>query len=163
MPFVLWYAIPATVIGWVMWVLRPALWTWPVIALLVAWPRNLSNILYGNSDIWVIAVIAAGTVLAWPAILVAVKPSVAPFMLIGARHRSWWIAGAVLALVSLPFLGLWLDYLRAIRNSDATWWWSIEDIPPMLIPLVARIGRRDGGVTHLSDLARWRPRLAWAP
>jgi hypothetical protein len=162
LPFAVWYAIPAAVVGWAMWRLRPAMWTWPIIAFLAIWPRDLSNILYGNSDIWVIAAIAAGAVLGWPAILVAVKPSLAPFILIGVRHRSWWILGLALAIASLPFLGLWFDYLRAIHDSDARWWWSLEDIPPMLLPLVAWVGRREGGVARLGDLVRWRPRMALA-
>jgi hypothetical protein len=39
-------ARPALVARW-----RPAAWTWPILALLLARPRGISNIIYGNSDI----------------------------------------------------------------------------------------------------------------
>ena len=33
----------------------------------------------------------------------------------------------------------------AIRNSDAEWYYSLDDMPPLFIPVVAWLGRRDGG------------------
>lgn len=152
MPFPLWWIVPAAVVGYVLWRLRPALWTWPIIALLFAWPRSVSNLIYGNSDMWVATLIAAGMLFAWPAVLIVLKPSVIPFALIGIRRRSWWIAAGVLVLLSLPMLGLWRDFLVAIGNSDAEWYYSLDDIPPLFIPVMAWLGRRAGGFATLGEL-----------
>jgi len=157
LPFPLWWAIPIGVVAWVIARLRPAMWTWPVIALLVIWPRNLSDLLYGNTNMWVVAAVAGGVVWGWPAVLVTLKPSLAPFALVGITHRAWWIAFGVLALASVPVLDLWGDYFTAIGYSNAEWYWSLEDVPVMSLPLVAWLGRRDGGVRRLADLPRWRP------
>jgi hypothetical protein len=158
LPFPLWWIIPVAVIAVVVVRLRPARWTWPLIAFCVAWPRNLSDLLYGNSNMWVVAAVAAGVVLGWPAIFVALKPSLAPFALVGATRRSWWIAAALLGVATVLTLGLWRDYLVAVRNSDAEWYYSLEDAIPMSLPLIAWLGRRDGGFRTLGDLVRWRPR-----
>lgn len=157
LPFPLWWAIPLGIVGWLVWSWRPAAWTWPLLALLLAWPRGVSNLIYGNSDMWVMAAIAAGLVIGWPAVLVLLKPSVAPLALVGAGHRSWWIGLAVLAVASLLTLDLWRQYLTAIQNSDAAWYWSLGDVPPLFIPIVAWLGRRDGGFATVHDLLAWRP------
>jgi hypothetical protein len=157
LPFALWWVIPIAVIAAVVIRLRPALWTWPIIVFCVAWPRNVSDLLYGNSNMWVVAAVAGGVVVGWPAIFVALKPSLAPFALVGARHRTWWIGAVVLGVAALLTLDLWRDYLTAVRNSDAAWYYSLEDAIPMSLPIVAWLGRRDGGFASLGDLARWRP------
>ena len=162
LPFPLWWAIPLAVIGLVLARLRPAMWTWPLLVFCAAWPRNVSDLLYGNSNMWVIAAVAGGIVLGWPGVLVALKPSLAPFALVGSRRRSWWIAGAIVAVASLLTLDLWRDYLTAVRNSDAAWYYSLEDAIPMSLPVIAWLGRRDGGFATLRDLFAWRPRLPFS-
>jgi hypothetical protein len=157
LPFPLWWIVPAVVIGYTLIRLRPAMWTWPLMAFLFAWPRNVSNLIYGNSDMWIATIIAAGVLFAWPAVLVLVKPSVLPFALIGLKRRSWWIAAGVVVLVSLPMLPLWRDFFIAIRNSDAAWYYSLDDMPPLFIPVVAWLGRRDGGYATLAAFSRVRP------
>ena len=152
MPFPLWWIVPGVVVALTLWRLHPALWTWPIMAALFAWPRGVSNLVYGNSDMWIATFICGGLLLAWPAVLVVMKPSVLPFAFIGARRRSWWIAAVVLGAVSLPFLGLWRDFYLAIHNSDAAWYYSLDDMPPLFIPLVAWLGRRDGGYASLAAL-----------
>lgn len=159
LPYPLWWAIPIAIVGGLVWHWRPAAWTWPLLAFLLAWPRGASNLLYGNSDMWVVAAIAGGLAIGWPAVLVLLKPSVAPLALVGAGHRSWWIALAVLAVASLFALDLWRDYLTALGNSDLRWWYSLEDMPPMFIPIVAWLGRRDGGFATVRELLAWRPTL----
>jgi hypothetical protein len=153
MPFPLWWIVPGIVVATTLWRLHPALWTWPIMAALFAWPRGVSNLIYGNSDMWIATFICGGLLLAWPAVLVLMKPSVLPFALIGARRRSWWIAAITLGLVSLPFLSLWRDFYLAIHNSDAAWYYSLDDMPPLFIPVVAWLGRRDGGFGSLGALA----------
>ncbi len=157
LPFPLWWIIPMAVVAAVLWRLRPAPWTWPILLMLFAWPRNVSDLLLGNSNQWVIAAVAAGVVLGWPAVFVALKPSLGFFALIGIRRRSWWIAAVALAVLSLLTLDLWRQYGVVVGNSDAEWYYSLEDAIPMSIPLVAWLGRRDGGFPTLRALFRWRP------
>jgi hypothetical protein len=157
LPFPLWWIIPLGAVGVVLVRLRPAAWTWPILLFCLAWPRNLSDLIYGNSNMWVVAAVAGGVVWGWPAILVALKPSLVPFALVGIRRRSWWIAATVLGLASLATIGLWHDYLAVVNHSDARWYWSIEDIIPTTAPVVMWLGRRDGGFRTLADVATWRP------
>ena len=152
LPDALWWIIPGAVLAVTLGWFRPALWTWPIMAFLFAWPRGVSNLVYGNSDMWIGAFICGGLLLAWPAVLVLIKPSVLPFALIGIRHRSWWIGAGLLALLSLAMLQLWREFVVAIHNSDAAWYYSLDDMPPLFIPVVAWLGRRDGGYRDLRAL-----------
>jgi hypothetical protein len=142
LPAVLWWAIPmamfAASIAW----LRPARWTWPLIALGVAWPQTLAQLLYGNTNMWVAGLIAAGVVLAWPSVLILFKPAFAPFALIGIKRRRWWVAMGVLCLAALPFGTMWLDYATVIRNSSLSAAYGLINLPLMVAPLIAWVGRR---------------------
>ena len=142
LPAILWWAIPMTVfaasIAW----LRPARWTWPLIALGVAWPQTLAQLLYGNTNMWVAALIAAGVVLAWPSVLILFKPAFAPFALIGIKRRRWWVAMGILCLAAVPFGAMWLDYATVIRNSSLSASYGLINLPLMVAPLIAWVGRR---------------------
>lgn len=142
LPQLLWWAAPITIavvaIAW----LRPAPWTWPLMAGLLAVPRTYEMILYGNPGIWVAAAIAAGTVLGWPSVGVLIKPSLAPFALFGIRTRAWWIALGLYLLACLPFGLMWLEWIQVITDSDANLAYSLVDLPLMLLPVVAWAGRR---------------------
>ena len=59
---------------------------------------------------------------------------------------------ACLAILSLFMLQLWQEFVVAIRNSDAEWYYSLDDMPPLFIPVVAWLGRRDGGYASLAAL-----------
>ena len=61
-----------------------------------------------------IAAAFAGVAWAWPSASLVLKPTLAPFALIGIRERSWWIAVGVLLLLSVPFGAMWADYLTAL-------------------------------------------------
>lgn len=154
LPYPLWWIVPGVVVGAVIWRLRPAPWTWPLLAFLVAWPRFISRLIYGNTDMWLLAAIAAGMIVGWTAVLVVIKPSLGVFALIGVRRRAWWIAAGILVAVSLLMLDLNREYVTALRNSDADITYSLLDVPPMLLPVVAWMGRRDGGLRTLHDLRR---------
>lgn len=141
-PQVLWWTLPlATLVGVVLW-WRPTPWTWVLIASFVAWPRTYEIVLFGNPSMWIAAFAALGTLLAWPHVLVLLKPSLAPIALLGVRHRSWWIALLVVVLISLPFGSMWIDYAKAVLNADQGWTYSLRDVPIVLIPIVAQHGRR---------------------
>ncbi|MGO9179222.1 MAG: glycosyltransferase family 87 protein [Candidatus Limnocylindrales bacterium] len=142
LPFWLWWVIPIGIVGYAVWRLRPARWSWPVLAFLLCFPKTPSETIYGNSDMWVTALVAAGLLWSWPSVLVFIKPSLLPLAFIGVRRRSWWIAAVLLGVASLPLLGLWLDYPIAMRNSSAAWYYSLGNLPMVLIPVAAWLGRR---------------------
>jgi hypothetical protein len=62
LPDVLWWILPLGVIGYVVWWCRPVAWVWPILALIVLFPKTPGQILFGNTDMWVAAAIAGGVV-----------------------------------------------------------------------------------------------------
>lgn len=137
LPGILWWVVPLSIIGYVVWWCRPAIWAWPILALIVVFPKTFNQIIYGNTDMWIAAFIAGGVRWAWPATLITLKPSLLFFAVIGIRSRSWWIAAVVLAVISLPFIAVWLDYPTAMLNSTAKFWYSFGNLPFFVLPLVA--------------------------
>lgn len=156
LPAAVWWIVPLALVGYVVWWCRPAAWSWPLLALFVLFPKTPNLIIYGNSDMWAAAAIAAGVRWGWPAVLITFKPSVAIFGAIGIRTRAWWIAAGVLVLVSLPFLALWLDYPRVMVNSSAGVWYSLGDLPYLLLPIAAWLVSSQRGSTHA---LRWAAAL----
>ncbi len=143
LPGALWWAIPAIIVGAVVRHHRPAPWTWPVMALCIAFPRTLDLLVSGNPSMWLAASVAHATVWGWPGVFAFLKPSLAFFALIGIRSRSWWIALGVLALVSLAMLPDWRQYLTAATNlQGASLSYSLRDIPLVGIAVIAWVGRR---------------------
>jgi hypothetical protein len=143
LPAVLWWAIPLVLTGWAIARLRPARWTWPLLVLCLIWPRSIGSLLAGNSDMWAMAIVAAGVVFAWPLVLLVIKPTFAPLALLGIRRRSWWIALVVVAAVNLPVLPLWLEYLAVVRNSQLRLDYSLLNLPLVALPAIAWLGRSD--------------------
>jgi hypothetical protein len=139
---VFYWLVPVAVTLYVIRGLNPAPWTWVVMLVLLCYPRAIGAYLFGNTDIWAVAGIAAGIRWGWPAVLLLIKPTFAPFALVGIRHRSWWVAGILLGLASLPMLPLWFDYLDAARFMRIDAGYSLGSLPLLLIPLVAWSGRR---------------------
>jgi hypothetical protein len=140
LPAILWWVIPLGIIGWHVATSRPPWWAWPVIVLLLWWPRTQSIIIWGNVGLWEAAFVALGLRFGWPSALVLLKPSLGPFALIGIRTRGWWLTTAILVVASLPMAS---DYIAAMRNNVGPWpglLYSVGDLPAMLIPVVARLG-----------------------
>jgi hypothetical protein len=154
LPAFLFWLIPfagtaAVIVSW-----RPARWTWPVMAALLCWPRFVGAVVVGNSDLWVVMFIAAGLRFGWPVLLLAIKPSIAPFALveIAALIRSDAIpvrrwsqiafTAFVVVLAAAPFGLLWLDWLSVVRNSPADPLYSIGSTPFLMVPVVAWFGRQ---------------------
>jgi hypothetical protein len=152
LPDILWWVIPLGVVAYVVWWCRPALWMWPIIALILLFPKTPNQILYGNTDMWVTAAIAGGVRWAWPSVFVTFKPSLVFFAVIGIRSRSWWIAAVILAIASLPFLSLWLDYPTVMGNSTAKFWYSFGNLPFFVLPIVAFLGSSRRGTV---PFGRW--------
>jgi hypothetical protein len=137
LPAVLWWEIPIGVLAVAMAAHRPPLWAWAVIGVIVAFEKSLNVYVFGNPSMWIVAAVAAGTLLGWPFVLVIAKPTFAPIALLGARRRSWWVAAAILAFVSLPFGRIWLDWLAVVRNSNVDLTYNLPTLPLMIAPLVA--------------------------
>jgi hypothetical protein len=146
---VLWWTVPLGITGGAVWRLRPRPVFWPLIALCVANPTTLLKIWTGNPVIWSMAAMAVATMAGstrFAAPFALLKPSLAPFALFGINHRSWWLGLAVFALMCLPFGALWSDWVASVLNSRGGGpLYSALEIPILLLPLVAWVGRTRGG------------------
>jgi hypothetical protein len=145
LPEVVWWAVPIGLVGYAVWRFRPAPWALALIAACLWYPRTYELVLYGNPSMWVAGLVAAALIWSWPAVLVLVKPTLAPLALVGANRRSWWLALAALAVLSLVLLPMWPDWFRAVFDGSAAWgtsWeYSVRDLPLILIPMLAWLGR----------------------
>ena len=155
LPAILWWVIPLVLIAYVVYWCRPPAWALPVLAALVLYPKTPAVILYGGTDMWAIAFAAAGVRWGWPAVLVAFKPSVGFLAMVGIGNRGWWIGAAVLAVASLPFIGLWVDYPKVLLNSDTDIGRSWSNMPFLSLPIIAWLvsTRRD------TPIRSWAARL----
>lgn len=142
LPAILWWVVPLGFIAFAVWRLRPAPWTWPVMSALFLFPEVSASIVVGSTTMWIVAFLAGGLLYHWPSVLILIKPTLAPFALVGVRHRSWWIAFAIWCVVALLMLDQWLDYVTVLRNIESTPLYSIGSVPFMLVPIVAWLGRR---------------------
>jgi hypothetical protein len=141
LPAFLWWVPPILILGYVIARLRPAPWAWLAIAVLLAWPRATAAYLFGNTDIWAVAVVAAGIRWGWPAAFLALKPTLLPFAIPSVRRRAFWFGLAGMAAISLAMLPLWQDYLRAMSNLRISGDYSLGSLPLLMVPIVAWLGR----------------------
>jgi hypothetical protein len=142
LPEPIWWIIPTAIIVVTLTRLRPAPWTWPLLAIIAFWPRTPALFLYGNPGMWMVAFICLALWRAWAGPLILLKPSLAPFALLGVGRRSWFIALAVVVALSIPFGRLWLDYATVLQNSRVPLTYSLLDLPLTLAPVIAFLGRR---------------------
>jgi hypothetical protein len=142
LPEPIWWIIPTAIIVVTLVRLRPAPWTWPLLAIIAFWPRTPALFLYGNPGMWMVAFICLALWRAWAGPLILLKPSLAPFALLGVGRRSWFIAMAVVVALSIPFGRLWLDYATVLQNSRVPLTYSLLDLPLTLAPVIAFLGRR---------------------
>jgi hypothetical protein len=154
LPAILWWAIPLAVTTWIVAWHRPRPIVWPVLALCIAFPTSIEVVYAGNPVLWVICLLALGTRFGWPAVGVLLKPTLAPFALVGINRRTWWLALTLGVAVSLVFLPMWLDYVSALRNArdPSGLAYSLNQVPTTFIPIVAWLGSQ----------RRTLPRIAWA-
>jgi hypothetical protein len=143
-----WWLVPLAITAGAVVALRPRPIVWPLIALCLANPTTLLKIWTGNPVIWSMAAMAlavAGSSRA-AAPFALLKPSLAPFALFGIRRRSWWAGAAVLAILCLPFGSLWGDWVASVLDSrGGGLLYSSLEVPMLLLPLVAWLGRTRGG------------------
>jgi len=144
LPASLWWGIPLGLTAWALLRLRPAPVAWPLLALCLVWPPTITHLLTGNPAMWALAALSLGVLYAGPAVFVLIKPSLAPFALWGLRHRRWWLYLLAFAALSVPFGVLWLEWLTALANSQGGGLlYSINDVPLLLIPVIAWLARSD--------------------
>jgi hypothetical protein len=141
LPAVLWWAIPVGVTVYCMARHRPPLWAWVFTLGLFALDKSLRVYVFGNPTMWLVAAVAAGTVWSWPLAFLFLKPTFAPLALIGAGRRSWWIAVVGLAVGSVLFGRLWLDWFAVVTNSNVTIAYNLSTVPLVLAPLVPWMSR----------------------
>jgi len=136
LPAVLWWAIPLAIIVAVVWHWRPSLAGWTLILACLSVERTWVSIAAGNPAIWVTAAIGVGTLWRPAFVFVLMKPTLAPFVLPGARSRGFWALVALGSLASLAMLPLWGDWITTIRNlrSEAN---GLDNLALPLIPLIA--------------------------
>lgn len=137
LPSILWWAIPIVGTAYLVVRSRPAPWTWPLIALALLWPRSQGAILAGNSDLWVMFVVALGVRFGWPIVGLILKPTFAPLGLLWLRDRRTRIAALGIGLAMLPLLPLWLQWFSVVRQIDGGLAYSIGSLPLVLLPTVA--------------------------
>jgi hypothetical protein len=145
LPDILWWLAPIAILVGVVAFWRPGLPGWTAILACIAVPSTFETFAYGNPAMWVAAFLALGTIWGWPSVLVALKPTLFPFMLVGVRKRSWWLAAGGLVLLSLAFLPMWFDYAKVLLNARGPLvspLYSLGNVPLMLIPLAARYNTR---------------------
>jgi hypothetical protein len=156
LPAVIWWAIPIIIVALTAWSWRPSMLAWACIVACLTVPTSWWRIEAGKPLLWMVAALALGTRYGWPAVAVLLKPSLFPFAIVGIRSRSWWLALGVGVLLSLPFAGMWMDYARVLMNArgqQASLLYSLGDVPLMLIPLLAWLGRTARGKAAERGLA----------
>ena len=153
-----WWVVPLSLIGYQLRRVAPARWAWPILALLVAWPRSGGAVIFGNSDLWVAASVAAGTIWGWPALMLLLKPVFAPLALLGVARRSWWALVPFVVALSVLFIPEWENYVAVIRDSGITPEYSVGGAPLIVMPLIAwlvrtrvdRVPKRHAASTHIA-------------
>jgi hypothetical protein len=143
LPAFLWWLVPLAILAAVVVRHRPSLTGWAVILACLAWPTTGFVILAGNPVIWAAAFVALGTIWKGAAVLSMVKPSLAPFALVGARSRSWWLWAAAYGAVALVMLPLWFQWATVLRNAQGIdLAYSLGHVPIMLVGVAAARWRR---------------------
>jgi hypothetical protein len=140
LPAALWWAVPTGITLAALWRYRPGPWTLALITGCLALHGGVLLYWFGTPTIWFVAFVALVTIHSWPGVLIALKPAILPFALLGIRDRRWWIAAGVLALISLPLLPMWVDWLRTLLNARgprASLLYAVWDIPLLVVPLLA--------------------------
>jgi hypothetical protein len=142
LPGILWWIVPLGLTAWAVARLRPAPWSLTLIGLISVTHAVQAPFFWGTPVIWLLPAVAWGFLLGWPAVVVFLKPTLAPFALAGLTHPRSLIFGCLgFTLLALPFGSLWFDWLTAIRNSDLAVSYALTQNLLLVIPVVAWFGR----------------------
>jgi len=144
LPWIVYWALPIGAVVFAVWRHRPRVVAWPAIAMCLWFPGTTVMVVAGNPALLAVGALALGTIWFWPSAFVLLKPTLAPLALFGAWKRSWWIALGVLILVSLPFAGMWADYVTVLLNArhPLGLLYNLGEVPTLLLPIVVWAGRR---------------------
>lgn len=136
LPWFLWWAVPLGVLAWKMRAMPlPRLL---LVAGLIAYPQTIVGLETGNPAMWMAAFLALGL-----SPLVLLKPTLAPFALIGVRDRRWWIGLAIMAVLTVAFLPLIPDYLVALSNArGGDLFYLAGNVPLMVAAWIVRTPAR---------------------
>lgn len=146
-PVPLWWLAPIIITALALWLMHPARWTWPLIALCLAWPRSIGSLFAGNTDMWMMAAVAARAVSGWPVVALLVKPTFAPLALVGAGRRVTWVVVGVVVLALVPTISLWQAWLTVITSARLGPAYSVFNLPLVMIGVFAAVGaQRDRGL-----------------
>ena len=143
LPYQLWWVLAVGLLGFVVWSWRPALWAVALILVCLAFPDQPVLYFRGAPVIVFAALVAAALRWKWPGALILLKPSILPFALIGIRTRGWWITAGILLVLTVPLIPLIPDWLRAVVDArgPAGWLYSVKDLPLLMVPVIAYLGR----------------------
>ena len=142
LPSVLWWVIPIGVTTWVIWRLRPSPLSWPLMAAVLGWQPVQIHFISGNPVMWAMMFLALGTLYYWPAVFVFLKPSLGIFALFGSWDRRWWFGVVAFAMLSVPFLLMWFNWLTVVFNAQGGGLlYSWQEAPMMFLPLIAWAAR----------------------
>jgi hypothetical protein len=79
----------------------------------------------------------------WVSAVILLKPTLLPFAIVGIRDRRWWAVVVGLLVISLVMWPLMLEWTRTMMNATgplASLFYSLENVPAMLVPVVAWLG-----------------------
>ena len=141
LPRILWWIIPLGIVAVTLWRLRPAYWSWPIIAGIWCLVPTQAGIMSGNANLWMTAAVAVAVWFGPASVVLLMKPTLFPIALLFARDRRWWIGLVVVVFFAIPFEGLWVHYVTITRNLDAPFWYSFDVYPMLLTPVIARWAR----------------------
>lgn len=141
LPAFLWWAIPIGVTAYLVWAWRPKPWTWPLMAFGLAQPQFHQAFLWGNTNLWLTACLALALVGGPWAAFFLVKPSLGMLAIVGIRRRSWWVLAIAGLVLCIPFGALWIEWMKVLLNSPADPTYGIRNLPWVLIPAYAYLGR----------------------
>ena len=161
LPYQLWWVLAVGLLGFVVWSWRPALWAVASILVCLAFPNQPVLYFRGAPVIVFAALVAAALRWKWPGALILLKPSILPFALIGIRTRGWWITAGILLVLTLPLIPLIPDWLRAVvdaRGPDG-WLYSVKDLPLLMVPVIAYLGRTRDPQLTIAHRRRSDPRV----
>lgn len=123
---------------------RPSWQVWTVVAGCALFPTTASSTWTGNGTLWIAFVVALATIRPAFGPLVMLKPTLAPFALVGIRSRSYWVAAIALAAFSVAWGPLLVDWFVAIVNGRGNGGvlYSVWQFPMVAIPVVAWVAGR---------------------
>lgn len=142
LPAILWWAIPVGLTVVAIARMRPAAWSLAVAGGISTTHAVQAPLFWGTPVIWLAPAVAWGLLLGWPAVAVMIKPTLAPFALVGLTRPRAFIVGAIgFAVLALPFTTMWLDWLTAIRNSDLGLLYAYTQNMLLVVPVITWLGR----------------------